>query len=225
MDDDGQKEKQDQRRIEFARHGFDNVQSLIRFMDQKSGFTLVVLALLSAAFVSILGLYFDKGSPLGDERLVVFGAAAVYLLCAVSALSHCLRTIRARPNVLGNHCAAPGMLFPFIIKDVFGLSDARYLDKLKGLECQEMLADYSQQLMENSNIYLEKSRHVNLTLYWLHWIIFPWVAALATIVGHILLKDYVCGCTLPLALGVTLLSVVLLCFTVGIPREKGAPRA
>lgn len=171
-------------RIEYGWRVLQNVQELIRLMDQKSSFGLVIVGLFSAAAFTLVNAYLGKDSDMGKEKYIVIFLAFWYLFHIGQVFWHAILTLRARPNLLGNNCNAPEMIFPLMLLRRFHSSDSQYLESLSQLQPDKILADYSQQIMENSNIYVLKQYHVNQLFQWLRWSALPWFIGIVIIMAN-----------------------------------------
>lgn len=174
-------------KIAFAQHIFDNVQELIRFLDQKSQIVLVIAGVLSAGLFSSMQFFYDTESPPGCEKYLVAGLALWFLVHIGIALWHSLEASRARPDSLGNKCGAPELIFPLLLLKRYRRSQLEYRDQLRDVSELDVLSDYSHQITENANIYEIKQGHVNRALDALRWSLIPWLFCIgSTVVASVL---------------------------------------
>jgi hypothetical protein len=164
-------------RVEFAQSAFDSIQQLIRFVDQKSSLVLGVTGLFSTALFVIID---SRGGWSASTKYVVGSLVLWYVVHAALTMWHAILTFKARPHTLGNRCGAPAMLFPLMILSRYNESDYQYLQALRELESQDILADYAQQVMEISHIYRVKQSHLQRASRQLLWSAVPWFILTAT---------------------------------------------
>ena len=162
-------------RITFARNVYANVQELIRFMDQKSGFALVITSLLTTAAFAIINIYTRITEQFGPEKYVLIILIIWYFFHMAQVIWNAFHTLRARPHLLKNGCESPEMMFPLLILTRHKKSASDYLEKLTHLSGEDILANYAQQIMEVSNIYAIKQSHVNKSFTFLQLSLIPWI--------------------------------------------------
>lgn len=153
----------DKERINFADHTFKNIQELIRFLDQKCTFNILLTGVLCAIICGPVLEEFKKISinPRTNFNYTLMIIFLVYVIFAFRTFWYSTMSTIARPNMLGNHCGAKSMIFPLMILKEFNKSDAKYLETLKELSSEQILAEYSQQILEISNIYSIKQAYSN----------------------------------------------------------------
>jgi len=193
-------------RIEFLRHVFSNVQELIRLIDQKGSFVLAAVSLFSVAMFTVIGIYLN--SQPGTEKYVLAILIFWYLTHAGKTVWHSILVTRARPHALGSKCNAPQLIFPLIIMQRYQGSDANYLRALQQVEPDDIMADYSQQIIENSNIYLLKQHHINKSVEHLLRSVLPWLAVAIIIIVNLFILRL--G-TVPRIYILLAVAVILLC--------------
>lgn len=166
-------------RLDYANKCFQNMQELIRFMDQKAGFVLAAVGILSAALGSLVTSIFQQTptNPTQAALLVVSqGLLVAYLLIAFLVIWVAIRVFTARPNTLAVDTTAPGLIYPLILLKKFQSSEMLYLEKLAGMTPTEILHDYANQIMEIANIYRVKQTHVNQSIRLFQWSSILWLA-------------------------------------------------
>ena len=169
---------------DFCKGALDSIQNLLGRMDLKAGIVLTVVGLLSAAVYALAASLWNKTALSSEFRWMMVSILALYFANAVYILWQTTRVFLARPPSVGNYSQAPLMLYPLLISQTFK-SDKEYAEKAMQLTHANIIADYSNQIMECSNIYRLKHTHVNrsiggLRLLFLLWFIFI-VAATANL--------------------------------------------
>jgi len=154
-------------RLDFAQRCLINAQELSRFMDQKAGFLLAAVGILTAALGTlIVGVLGTTSNFAWQEVVRAIGSLLVlaYLLMAFAVIFTATRVFIAMPNVLRPDTVAPGLIFPLMLLTRFKADEEAYLKKLSDVTPSELLQDYANQVMEISNIYRTKQKQVNLSI-------------------------------------------------------------
>ncbi len=162
----------DNARIEFARDIFSNIQELLRFLDQKSGFLLAAVGLFSAALFQLLTGYLN-----GPHELEIYLIALLvvwYLLHIARATWNAILVVKARPNSAPNNCDSPELIFPLMLLPQHHDSGVEYSKALQSVQANEILSDYAQQIVEISSIYKVKHALINKSVSQLLWGMLPW---------------------------------------------------
>ena len=178
-----------QTQIAFAQSTFANIQDLNRTMDQKANYVLASVALLTAA----LGLVVSGAVSVTvqeDWQRILKGASILftllYLLVAFAVIFVATGIYQARSQRPSTSTAAPGMIFPLMLLhrySVAGQADERaYLEKLRTLSADDILQDYSNQIIEVSIIYEAKQKQVNLCLGLFRWTGILWLVTMLVVV-------------------------------------------
>jgi hypothetical protein len=173
-------------RLEFAQRCFTNIQELIRFMDQKTGYVIAAIGILTAA----LGTFATRAmgtAPLAEWQIVVRYAALafcfIYLILAFIVIYMAVQVYTARPSLLRPQTSAPGMIFPLMVLDHFKMDENKYLAALSQTTPEKMLQDYAHEVMEIANIYKIKQTYVNAATGLLRWLCFIWVVAILSLIA------------------------------------------
>ena len=168
-------------RIEFARDTLHGVQQLIALMDQKSYLVLVITGVTSAAFFSIVGSFLSKIENLLSPVLIVPAMAAWFLVEASLILWFAMRSIQgvaASPITMD----APSMVFPMSLLKRYEGNAQQYFDRLRTLTDDDILRDYTAEIIKTSNVYVEKFHQVDEAARALYRSMVPWmIGILATI--------------------------------------------
>ena len=173
-------------RIEFARDTLHGIQQLIALMDQRSYLVLVITGVTSAAFFSIVGAFLGKLEQLLSLALIVPATAAWFLVEAGLVLWFSMRSIQgvaASPIAM----EAPSMVFPMALLQRYEGDAQRYFDRLRTLSEDDVLRDYTAEIIKTSNVYVEKFHQVDEAARALYRSMIPWmIGILATIVLRVM---------------------------------------
>ena len=170
--------------LKFAERSFINAQELVRFMDQKAGFLLAGVGILTAA----LGT-FGKDALLNSASAanpVMFRIAAavtiLYVVMAFATIYSAAWVFSASAPKLSKDSHSAGMLFPLIVLSKHNKDEQRYASALTALEAQDIIDDYSNQILEISNIYSEKHARINVSMKLFRASAILWVFALLGVI-------------------------------------------
>jgi hypothetical protein len=183
-----------QTQIAFAQSAFANIQDLNRTMDAKANYLLSSVALLTAALGHVASSAVTVTAQ-ADWQRVLKGAGIVlmllYLLVAFAVIAVATNIYRARSQRVAAASTPPGMLFPLMILKRYSVDDnpdeTAYLNRLETLRAEDILQDYSNQIMEVSIIYEAKQRQVNLGLALFRWTGVLWLLTMLVVVMIIIL--------------------------------------
>ncbi|MDD5670041.1 MAG: hypothetical protein PHN49_00200 [Candidatus Omnitrophica bacterium] len=175
-------EKQDQ--IDFCKNSLQNIQNLIARMDLKAGIILTIVGLLSPAIYPFAIALFENCIHM-VVRIGLGLILAVYFIFLALLLWAIRNVFIARPASVGNYAQAPQMLFPQLILKTYK-SDKDFKEKATQLTHDDIVADYSNQIMECSFIYELKHNYVNKAIKWLLCLLIPWVLFLMVSSGYLL---------------------------------------
>ena len=117
-------------RLDYADKCFQNMQELIRFMDQKAGFVLAAVGILSAALGSLTTSIFQQPPTSATQvtlRIISAGLLVAYLLIAFLVVWVAIRVFTARPNTLAPETTSPGLIYPLILLKKFKSDETLYL--------------------------------------------------------------------------------------------------
>ena len=178
-----------QTQLDFARSVFANIQELNRTMDAKANYLLASVALLTAA----LGLVASRALAVTvqeDWQRLLKGTAIVlvlgYLLVAFTVIYLATGIYQARSQRVSARTEAPGMLFPLMLLHRYSVDgkadESAYLDRLRTLQSDDILQDYSNQIIEVSIIYEAKQKQVNMCLSLFRWAGILWLLTMLVVV-------------------------------------------
>lgn len=168
-------------RLEFAQACLQNTQELIRFMDEKAGFLLAAIGILTAAVGTLASRAFGTGLHAAGGRalrLGVGGLSLVYLLLAFAVIYEATQVYAARAQVLRRDSRSPGLLFPLRLLREYRQDEDLYWRRLTTATPEEFLHDYSNSMMETSNIYRIKQVNINRCVALFRWLCPLWLATM-----------------------------------------------
>ena len=178
-------------RLDYVMRSFMNTQDLIRFMDQKAGYLLSAVGLLTTALGIVaakaldantnLTWYLEISSPglLAVLKVLALISFVGYLLLAFVVLTSATKVFKALPNMLKGVSTAPGLIFPLILlekyKKGYSADDAGYYTQLLNVQGNDILHDFADQVMEISNIYQRKQQQINTSIKWFEYLGVAWI--------------------------------------------------
>ena len=181
-------------RLEYVMRSFINTQDLIRFMDQKAGYLLSAVGLLTTALGIVAAKALDANANLtwrlelsSPGLITVLKVLALisfvgYLLLAFVVLTSATRVFKALPNLLKRVSIAPGLIFPLILlekyKKDYSADDAGYYTQLLNVQGNDILHDFADQVMEISNIYQRKQQQINASIRWFEYLSVAWIISI-----------------------------------------------
>lgn len=168
-------------RLDFAQACLGNTQDLIRFMDEKAGFLLAAIGILTAALGTLVSKSF--AGPMHslwrrDLRVVAAAVSLAYLLLAFAVVYTAVQVYAARAHALRKASASPGLLFPLRLLREYNQDEDQYFARLAAAHPRELLHDYSNSMMETSNIYRIKQSRINRCVALFRWLCFLWLASM-----------------------------------------------
>jgi uncharacterized BrkB/YihY/UPF0761 family membrane protein len=173
-------------RVEYAHRCFCNTQELIRFMDQKAGFVLAAVGILSAALGTLVANAFEVTPTTTWQiwlRLAGVAFFLAFMLIGFIVVLVATSVFAAAPNRMRPDTTAPGLLFPLILLKKFQAQEELYLKTLSEMTPAGILHDYANQIMEIANIYQAKQKQVNRSLFLFRWLSILWVITTLLFLG------------------------------------------
>jgi len=178
-------------RLDYVMRSFMNAQDLVRFMDQKAGYLLTAVGLLTTALGIVAAKALDANANLAwqveisaPELVTILKALALisfvsYMVLAFIVLSNATTVFKALPNLLKRTSKAPGLIFPLILLEKYRSDDSvdedSYYDQLLKVQGNDVLHDFANQVMEVSNIYQRKQRQINTSIKWFEYLSISWI--------------------------------------------------
>jgi hypothetical protein len=175
-------------RLYFAQSNLENLQNLVRFIDQKAAFILTAVGVLTAAlFTLVAGTVFAPARTTFDTiaKIVLGLTTLAYTILASTVVYAVAQITSAGSSTLKPDTRAPGMIFPLTLLQRYNADEASYHARLLDLSYADMLHDYANQMMEVSNIYQQKHRYVNSSVSRFRWLSVAWI--IAVLIGTMIL--------------------------------------
>jgi len=180
-------------RLDYVMRSFMNAQDLVRFMDQKAGYLLTAVGLLTTALGIVAAKALDANANLAwrlelsaPELVTLLKALALisfvtYMILAFVVLWYATRVFKALPNLLKRSTTAPGLIFPLILLEKYKTGDNvdedSYYSQLLKVQGNDILHDFANQVMEVSNIYQRKQRQINSSIKWFEFLSVCWIVS------------------------------------------------
>ena len=192
-------------RLDYVMRSFMNAQDLVRFMDQKAGYLLTAVGLLTTALGIVAAKALDADANLTwrvqlswPELVVVLKTLALisflaYLLLAFVLLISATKVFKALPNLLKGRSTAPGLIFPLILLERYrGEGDHpnedSYYERLLNVQADDILHDFANQVMEVSNIYQRKQQQINASIRWFEYLSVAWIISVLLLLAITILR-------------------------------------
>ena len=174
--------------LEFAERCFTNAQELIRFIDQKTGYLLAAVGILTA-IMGVLVTRIAEIKPEGDWQNIslAIGGGLILLFFILAFVIICLSPIvlRARSHTSCPNRRAKGLIFPLMILNACP-SELQYADELISATPEQLLDEYASQVVTLSQIFRIKQAYLNKILCCFFTMAFVWAAAIAVLVPVLL---------------------------------------
>ncbi len=167
-------------RLYFAQSNLENLQNLVRFIDQKAAFILTAVGVLTAAlFTLVAGTVFAPAKTSFDTvaKITLGLTTLAYTILASTVVYAAAQIYSAGSNALKPDTNAPGMIFPLTLLQRYNADEVSYHARMLDLSYADMLHDYANQMMEVSNIYQQKHRYVNVSINRFRWLCMAWIVA------------------------------------------------
>jgi len=181
-----------------------NIQELIRFMDQKAGYLLAAMVLLTTALGIVATKAMDASANLTWQvnlsitaitdtlKVLALVAFAAYLVLAFLVLVTATRVYKALPNTLNPNSTAPGLIFPLMLLERYrkdnDADEDSYFVRLLNVQGNDILHDYSNQVMETSKIYQIKQRQINASIRWFQYLSIAWIVSILLFLAMTVLR-------------------------------------
>ena len=155
-------------RLDFAQRSFINAQELNRFLDQKMGYLIMAVGILTTIIGVLASKLIDMYTTVAwMDTHAIYGVPLLALYCLLATLTVILaaQVLRARDHrvkgcpVSTTHCAL-GLLYPMIIAEK-QYTEQSYLDALLPMTPEALMREYAHQIVIISHIYTIKHRFVN----------------------------------------------------------------
>jgi hypothetical protein len=181
-------------RQEFAEKCFTNAQDLSRMMDQKAGYLLSAVGLLTTALGIVAAKAMDvTPSGTGQAALKMAGTAffLAYVIVAFLVVYNSTRVFQAMPNRPQRGSTAPGLIFPLVLLDRYHADEKGdeeiYYRRLSEVGVHDILRDYASEVVDISFIYRGKQRRINSAANQFRWLSMFWIVTLLLYLGTVIL--------------------------------------
>lgn len=167
-------------RLDYVQRCFQNVHELNRMMDQKANFLLAAVALITGALAVIATAPLNRKTPEDWQvylRIAAFVFLLIYLFVAFRVIVVTTQVFRAIGTMVSPNTRAPGLLFPLMIMERYANEDA-YRNKSSSLTYDDIFEDYSNQIIEVSNIYSYKQKVMSQAMDAFHVLVWLWLATI-----------------------------------------------
>jgi hypothetical protein len=185
----------DRSRLEFAQRAFTNAQELSRMMDQKAGYILSAVGLLTTALGIAAARALDAPGASPLHQLVHAAsvvAFCIYTVVAVMVVLYATQVFRASGRQTTLDAGAPGLLFPLMVLDGIRseqiVNERAYFESLGSVSVQGILRDYAHQVVQVSMIYERKQRLVNRAVRLFQWLALCWTAFMLLAMAHVVMS-------------------------------------
>ena len=185
----------DRSRLDFAQRAFTNAQDLSRMMDQKAGYILSAVGLLTTALGIAAARALDAPGASPIHGLVHAASVltfCIYIIVAVVDLLYATQVFRASGRQPGLDTEAPGLLFPLMVLEGIRsdqiVNERAYFESLASVSFQGILRDYAHQVVQVSMIYERKQRLVNLTVRLFQWLALCWTVFMLLTMAHVVMS-------------------------------------
>jgi hypothetical protein len=180
-------------RQEFAERCFSNAQDLSRMMDQKAGYLLSAVGLLTTA-LGIVAAQALAVAPANTSTMVIKAAGSVffvaYVIDAFLVVYYATRVFQALPNTMQRSPDAPGLIFPLVILNSYKTDrktgEETYYHKLLEISHSQILHEFANEVVDISLIYQRKQRYVNRGAGLFRWLSIFWIVTLLLYMGTVI---------------------------------------
>ena len=188
---------------DFAEKCFSNAQHLSRMMDQKAGYLLSAVGLLTTALGIVAAKAMDV-TPSALEQLALKIAGNVffvaYVILAFLVVYNSTRVFQAMPNRAQRDASAPGLIFPLVLLDRYQANEKAddtagkkadeemYFRKLSEVGSRDILHDYATEILDISFIYRAKQQRINVGAALFRWLSIFWIVTLLLYMGTVILR-------------------------------------
>jgi len=166
-------------RLDYVQRCFINVHELNRMLDQKANFLLASVGLITAALGVIATAALNRKTAEDWQlylKTVAFTFLLVYLFLAFWVVLITTKVFRARTKLVSPNTHAPGLLFPLILLNRYH-DEIGYKNKVSVLSYDDIIEDYSHQIIEVSNIYSSKQHNMNQATAAFQYLVWLWITS------------------------------------------------
>jgi hypothetical protein len=182
-------------RQDFAEKCFSNAQDLSRMMDQKAGYLLSAVGLLTTALGIVAAKAMDV-APSGPAQagFKIAGTAffLAYVIVAFLVVYNSTRVFQAMANRVQRGSTAPGLMFPLVLLDRYRADEKAdeeiYFRTLSEVGTRDMLRDLATEIVDISFIYRAKQQRINAAANQFRWLSMFWIVTLLLYLGTVILR-------------------------------------
>lgn len=148
-------------------------------MDQKAAFLLATVGVATSG-LTILTVTILRQNTAAPPYLLIpaLFLALLYVLTSAVIIWVATAVFGARTHGLRRQSTAPGLLFPLIVLEKHRKDEDAYAGILAATSFGDLLAEYSNQVMEVSHIYSVKQRRINTALLLFQALLVMWALEL-----------------------------------------------
>jgi hypothetical protein len=172
-------------RLDFAERCLVNAQDLSRMIDLKASFLLSAVALMTAA----LGIVASKALEVTTDEGLRVALKAVglvsflaYVVLAFLVVYVATQVFRALGKMLTRESLAPGLIFPLTVLERHKADDVvdeeKYFRRLANVSSNDIIRDYSNQVLEVSAVYHRKQAHINTSVRLFQYLSISWIVTM-----------------------------------------------
>jgi len=171
---------QAQLRLHIVERAYDDIQALIRMMDQKAFVAIVAVGALNGAYYTAV-----KSSGILSENAHVheytlLALSLAFVIATASVIFHAFGAMRPRHAVFDvQDSRLP--LHPQHLSQALSLQIDAYVARLNTLDEQDFLPVYAREIMAVSSVYLRKQNAIKWTYLSLQAAILLWALAICVI--------------------------------------------
>ncbi|MFL5733131.1 MAG: hypothetical protein ACJ78Q_07995 [Chloroflexia bacterium] len=172
-------------RIDFAERCLVNAQDLSRMMDLKASFLLSAVALMTAALGIVASKALDVKTP--DTLRTLLKVAGMlsfvgYIVLAFLVVFTATQVFKALGRVSAHESLAPGLIFPLIVLERYQadgvIDEERYFDKLMRIGSNDILRDFTNQILAVSAVYQRKQSEINTSVRFFQYLCIFWIVTI-----------------------------------------------
>ena len=172
-------------RLDFAQRCLVNAQDLNRMIDLKANFLLSAVALMTAALgiVASQALEVSVDAGLGIAlKAVGLVSFLAYVVLAFMVVYASTQVFRALGITLTQESWAPGLIFPLTVLERHKADDVvneeMYFRRMATVSSNDIIRDYSNQVLEISAIYHRKQAHINTGVRLFQYLSVSWIVTM-----------------------------------------------
>jgi hypothetical protein len=154
-------------------------------LDLKASFLLSAVALMTAGLGIVASKALEVLPDVGWQvALQVVGLVSflAYVVLAFLVVYAVTRVFRALGKTLTHKSSAPGLIFPLTVLERHRAQDAvdeeMYFRRMANVSSNDIIRDYSNQVLEVSAIYHRKQTHINSSVRLFQYLSISWIVTM-----------------------------------------------